>query len=87
MQKIAKRARLLARWQRRLQLAVRDGGSLPKLECEARIEPRCICSSPSVMWEGEYFCIVTGDPSDKCSLAVPALVRSNDESECRVRQS
>ena len=78
MQKIAKRARLSARWQRHQRLApVRDGGSLPILDCEMRIEPRCACSSPEVMWEGEYFCIVTGDLSDRCSGAVTSLGSSD----------
>ena len=88
MQKIAKQARLSAEWQRHQRLApVGDAVSLPTPECETRIEPRCACSSPSVMWEGEYFCVVTGDPSDRCSLAVTALLRNNDESEYSVRQS
>ena len=88
MQKIAKQARLLERWQRYQRLTPgRDDVQLPILEAETTVEPCCACSSPVVMWEGEYFCVVTGDLSDKCSLAVPALIRSNDESECRVRQS
>jgi hypothetical protein len=46
---------------------VRDGSSLSILECEKTFEPRCVCASPSVMWEGEYFCVVTGDLIDKCA--------------------
>ena len=88
MQKIAKRAWLPARWQRRQRWApVGDGGSLPLLESETRIEPRCVCSSPSLMWEGEYFCAVTGELSDRCSLAVTALNHKYDESEYSVGQS
>jgi len=80
VQEIHKRARLSARWQRRHRLALGRGDSLP--EGKTAPEPRCACSSPVVMWEGEYFCVVTGDLSDKCSLAVTSLLRNNDESEC-----
>ena len=72
MQKPARQARLSAsrqRYQRRPLAG--DGGSSPVLE--TGMEPRCVCSSPSAMWEGEYFCVVTGDLSDKCSLAVASL--------------
>ena len=75
MQKTAKRARLLAtRWQRGQRLiSSRVGGKLPMPEPETAIEPRCACSSPVVMWEGEYFCAVTGISSDTCSGAVASL--------------
>ena len=74
MQNVAKRDRLSARWQRYQGLAsVRDGSSLSMLECEKKFEPRCVCSLPAVMWEAEYFCVVTGDLSEKCSGAVASL--------------
>jgi hypothetical protein len=75
VQKMAKRARLLeTRWQRGQRLiSGRVGDKLPMPESETAIEPRCVCSSPVVMWEGEYFCSVTGDHSDKCSGAVTSL--------------
>jgi|SRR5271165_558226 len=88
VQKIAKRARLSTTWRGYQRLMAPGGrGSLPIPERETMAESRCVCSSPTAMWEGEYFCIVTGDLSDKCSLAVPALLRNNDESEYTVRQS
>jgi len=88
VQKIAKRAWLSPTWQRHQRSApLRDGRSLPMPEGDTRIGPRCVCSSPSVMWEGEYFCVVTGDLSDKCSLAVRALLCNNDESEYSIQQS
>ena len=89
MQKMAKRARLLeTRWRRGQPLiSGRVGGKLPMPEPETAIEPRCLCSSPLVMWEGEYFCVDTGDLSDRCSLAVAALLRNNDESEYSIQQS
>ena len=86
MQKVARQARLSASWQTHQRRALAgDSGSPPILE--TRIEPRCVCSSPSMMWEGEYFCVVTGDLSDRCSLAVTALLRNNDESEYSIQQS
>jgi len=69
VQRIAKRARLSAEWQRRRMLMPVSGDSLAIPERNTAAEPRCACSSPVVMWEGEYFCVVTGDLSDKCSLA------------------
>src|SRR5208337_839813 len=57
--------------------SVRDGGSLPIRECETRIEPRCAFSPTAVVWENEYFCIVTGDRSDRCSGAVTSLGSSD----------
>ena len=86
MPKPARQARLSASWQgyQRRTLAG-DGGSSPVLA--TGMEPRCLCSSAVVMWEGEYFCVVTGDPSDRCSLAVTALLRNNDESEYSIQQS
>ena len=74
MQKTAKRALLSARWQRYQRLiSSRVGGPLPIPERKTAIEPRCVCSSPVVMWEGEYFCAVTGISSDTCSGAVASL--------------
>ncbi len=86
MQKPPRQARLSASWRRyqRRPLAG-DGGSSPVLETE--MGPRCVCSSPAVMWEGEYFRVVTGDLSDRCSLPVPALLRNNEESEYSIQQS
>jgi len=73
--KMAKREWVSARWQRRQRVAqIGDAVSLPTPESELRSELRCICSAPLVMWEGEYFCVVTGDLSDKCSGAVTSLV-------------
>ena len=70
-QKIAKRVRLSARWQRhRRLLSGRVGEPVPIPERQTAIEPRCVCSSPVVMWEGECFCAVTGELSDRCSGAV-----------------
>ena len=88
MQQIAKQSRLSAGWQRRRRLAPGLGGDfVPIPERETAAEPCCACSSPVAMWEGEYFCTITGDLSDKCSLAVASLVRGNDESGFTVRQS
>ena len=74
MQKVIERDWLSARWEGRQGLAPGcDDGSLPIPERETMAEPRCVCSSPAVMWEGEYFCVVTGDLSDRCSGAVRSL--------------
>ncbi len=87
VQKIAKRPRLSAGWQRRQRPAqIDDAVSLLTPERQTKIEPRCTCSSPTVMWEGEYFCAVTGDLSNRCSLAMTAPLHKNEESEYSVRQ-
>lgn len=77
MQKLARQAGLPASWQRYQRRApAGDGGSSPVLE--TGIEPRCVCSSPSVMWEGEYFCIGTGDVSDKCCGAMASRTQATN---------
>jgi hypothetical protein len=85
VQEIAKQARMSTRWQRHQRLGpVRNASSLPTPDW---IEQRCACSSPVVMWEGEYFCVVRGNLSDRCSLAMTAMLHNNDESEYSIRQS
>ena len=62
MQKTGKQARLSTPPQTR-QRSWQELGrcSLPVPEYAAPAEPRCACTSPVLMWEGEYFCIATGD--------------------------